>query len=479
MPQDALAQILDTVGGSRPEDDGLSITGADPVLPTDFLLGSAGAAAIAAAGLAAADLWQERTGRRQQVSVDLRHAAAALRSGTYLRVDGRAPGNPWAPISGFYRTRDERWIQFHCNYPHHRDGVLKLLECDNDRDAVQAAAARWDGQALEDALAEAGMCAGLVRTGVEWDAHLQGQAVAGLPLLEVVKIADSPPEPLPGGERPLSGVRVLDLTRVLAGPTGARTLAEHGADVLRITAPHLPAQPDVDIDMGHGKLAAQLDLRREDGFSRLRALAKDAEVFLQSYRPGSLAGRGFSPEALAELRPGIVYVTLSAYGHEGPWRDRRGFDSLVQSVSGIVHEHSLQAAGVSLQSGPPTPRYLPAQAIDYVSGYLLAFGSMVALLRRAREGGSYLVRVSLAQTGHWIWDLGRVEGGRVGGRPNLPFEDIQDLLIETESPHGRLVHLAPAVQMSETPARWGRPSVPLDYHEASWPERPAGQHRLP
>jgi hypothetical protein len=158
-------------------------------------------------------------------------------------------------------------------------------------------------------------------------------------------------------------------------------------------------------------------------------------------------------------------VSLSAYGHEGPWRDRRGFDSLVQSVSGFVSEHSLDGG----TAGAP-PRHLPAQAIDYVSGYLMAFGAMVALLRRAREGGSYLVRVSLAQTGQWIWDLGPAHDGR---RVAPPAEDAPALTVETESPLGRLTHLAPVIRLSETPARWDRPSVPLDYHEPAWPERRA------
>ncbi len=481
-PQQALDQILASVGVEMGSGGAPAFAGAGPVLPTAFLLGTAGAAAIAATGLAAASIWRQRSGRDQAVAVDIRHGAAALRSGNYLRVNGESAGSPWAPISGFYTTRDGRWMQFHCNYPHHRDGVLELLGAANDRDSVQAAAATWDAQALEDALAEAGMCAGIVRSREEWEAHPQGQAVSRLPLLEVTKVGDSPVEGFRQGDRPLSGVRVLDLSRVLAGPVGARSLAEHGADVLRITAPHLAAQPEIDVDTGLGKLAAQLDLRRADEQERLLGLVREADVFLQAYRPGTLAERGLSPEALAEVRPGIVYVSLSAYSHAGPWSQRRGFDSLVQSVSGIVHEHSLQAAAFKPQSRSAphehslqdagmaaAPRHLPAQAIDYVSGYLLAFGAMTALLRRAREGGSYLVRVSLAQTGHWIWNLGRAEPGV--GLPDLTFEDVRGLLVDTDSPFGLVTHLRPAVQLSGTPARWERPPVPLDYNEAFWPDR--------
>jgi crotonobetainyl-CoA:carnitine CoA-transferase CaiB-like acyl-CoA transferase len=461
--RDALREIVRAAGADLPLDD-VTFDGEEPVLASKFALATSGAASIAACGLAAADVWRERTGRTQQVSVKLRDAAAALRSANYLRIDGKAPASPWAAISGFYETRDGRWIQYHCNYPHHRDGVLALLGCDDNKESVQDATRRLDAQFLEDALAEAGMCAGIVRTRWEWEGHPQGRAVAQSPLIEVLRIGDSKPEAMPPGERPLSGVRVLDLTRVLAGPTGARALAEHGADVLRITAAHLPAQPEVDADTGHGKLSARLDLRSAADHERLLSLVREGDVFVQSYRPGALDARGFSPETLAAVRPGIVYVSLSAYGYEGPWRERRGFDSLVQSVSGFVSEHSL--GGKERSEGPP--RHLPAQAIDYVSGYLMAFGAMVALLRRSREGGSYHVRVSLAQTGQWIWGL-----GSAGDAPpaDAVREDVASIMIETNSPIGRLSHLAPVVLMSETPARWERPSVPLDYHEAEWPER--------
>ena len=455
----ALQEILDTVGLSDTHTD-ISITGDEPVLPTAFRLATAGAAAIAATGVAASELWALRTGRRQSVSVSLRDAAAAIRSDRYLRIDGLEPPSAWASISGFYRTRDSRWIQLHCNFPHHRDGVLRVLGCEDDKEAVAKVVASWDGQALEDRLAAEGMTIGLVRTAEEWSAHPQAQAVASLPVLEVLKIGESAPEAPPEGDRPLSGVRVLDLTRVIAGPVGGRTLAEHGAEVMRVTAPHLPGYPEgLDIDMGHGKLSAQVDLRDEAGRSTLYRLIEGTDVFLQSYRPGSLASRGFSPEALAARRPGVVVATLSAFGHEGPWRERRGFDSLVQSITGIVAE----------ESRGETPRHLPAQAIDYVSGYLLAFGIMTALSRRATEGGSYLVRVSLAQTGRWIQSLGRTPF-----EPDLlprlddSVEGVAHLMKETESAFGRLRHLGPVVGMSETPARWERPSIPLGSNKPRW-----------
>jgi crotonobetainyl-CoA:carnitine CoA-transferase CaiB-like acyl-CoA transferase len=457
----ALSDLLRLAGRPPVTGDEIALSGRDPVLPTRYLLGTAGAAAIAAVGVAASDLWDLRSGRRQHVALDLRAAAASLRSERYVRVDGMALPSPWAPVSGFHRTRDGRWIQLHCNFPHHRDGVLALLGCENARAAVAAAVARWDGQALEDALAAAQMCAGLVRSRDEWSAHPQARAVVELPLFEISRIAESPPEPLGPADRPLAGIRVLDLTRVIAGPVGGRTLAEHGADVLRVSAPHLPSIDLLDIDTGHGKLSTHLDLRLERDAEILHALVRGADIFSQAYRPGTLAARGLSPERLTAIRPGLIYVTLSAYSHAGPWRDRRGFDSLVQSVSGIVHEHT---------AGGDNPRHLPAQALDYVSGYLMAFGAMMALARRARDGGSYLVRLSLSQTAEWIHRLGRVRDGTDDRtHPDLPFEDVSDLLTESKTEFGLVRHLAPVVQMSETPARWTRPVAPLGLHEPAWP----------
>jgi crotonobetainyl-CoA:carnitine CoA-transferase CaiB-like acyl-CoA transferase len=452
MPQAALKELLAL---ARVEGEA-QIAGADPALRTPYRVGTAGAAALAAVGLAASELWRLRSGRAQTVSVALRAAAASLRSGAYLRIDGKPPPPIWDPLSAFYPVRDGRWVRFHCNYAHHRQAAMQVLGVGEDRKAAQAASASWDGVALEDAIHAAGGCAGFARTAQEWAAHAQASAVARQPLLEIARIGDAPPQSLPQGDRPLAGVRVLDLTRVLAGPTCARTLAEHGADVLKITAAHLPDSGDIDLDTGLGKLSAQLDLREAQGAQTLRRLARDADVFSQSYRPGALAARGFSPEQLAQLRPGIVCVSLSAWGQTGPWQGRRGFDSIVQTVSGMAYAQ-----------GGEKPRLLPCSAIDYVSGYLMAFGAMVALARRAREGGSWLVRVALARTGKWIVDRGNVDAGAALA------DEPADLTMETLSPAGRITHLKPVVQLSETPPFWARPPVPLGYHEPVWPTGPA------
>jgi crotonobetainyl-CoA:carnitine CoA-transferase CaiB-like acyl-CoA transferase len=226
-----------------------------------------------------------------------------------------------------------------------------------------------------------------------------------------------------------------------------------------VTAPHLPSIEALVIDTGRGKRAAHLDLRQPADAERLRALLRQADVFVQSYRPGALAGRGWSVEEVARLRPGIVYVTLSAYGHAGPWRERRGFDSLVQSVSGIVDAET-RAAGAA------RPRHLPAAALDHASGQLMALGALTALARRAREGGSWLVRVALARTGRWIEDLGPVDGI---GVPDPTPDDVADLLEDSDSAFGRLRVVRPVVRMSETPPRLDRPAAPLGTHSPVWP----------
>jgi crotonobetainyl-CoA:carnitine CoA-transferase CaiB-like acyl-CoA transferase len=373
-------------------------------------------------------------------------------------VDGQPPPDVRGPIFGFYRTADGRFVQLHGAMRHHREAIVRALGAGDTREAAAAAVEKWNAQALEDALAEQGLPAGMVRSREEWRAHPQGRAVAALPVLEIVRIGEAPAEPAGQGTRPLTGVRVLDLTRVIAGPVAGRTLASYGADVLHVTGPHLENPPALVMDTGIGKRSAALDLRRPDEVERLRDLIRGCDVFCQSYRPGALARRGLGPDDVSRLRPGVVYVTISAYGHTGPWRERRGFETLIQSVTGMAEEQGLAA-------GLDGPRHLPAQVVDHGTGYLAAFGALVALARRARDGGSHLVRVSLAQTGHWVDALGRVDGRRA---PDLAREDIADLLAEVDSPFGRLGHVVPAARLSETPAFWARPPVPPGTHDAAW-----------
>jgi crotonobetainyl-CoA:carnitine CoA-transferase CaiB-like acyl-CoA transferase len=465
-PNEALRTILPIAGWSDGRAAAVAFTGgADPALPTPFRIGTAGAATLAATGLAATELWEMRTGRRQQVTVDLRRATASLRSGHYMKLAGTSVSSARNSIMGVYPTRDGRWSYLHCNFPNHRAAALGVLGVAEDRDAVARAVATWNAADLEEAIIAAKGAGGMARTQAEWARHPQAAAVAALPLMEIVRIGDSAPEPLPTGDRPLSGIRVLDLTRVLAGPTCARTLAEHGADVMKITAAHLPNLGYQELDTGHGKLSAELDLRTPGDVDILRELVRKADVFSQGYRPGTLANRGLSAEELAAIRPGLVYVSLCAFGHTGPWASRRGFDTVVQTVSGMTIRQAESVPGKTAG-----PQFYPVSAIDYCTGYLMAFGAMVALARRAREGGSWLVRISLAQVGKWIVDLGEVPAAALEDVPaEFTADELERWSTTSETPSGRLRHLRPVVQMSETPPYWARPAVPLGHHRPVWP----------
>src|SRR5205823_3471786 len=366
---DALRTILPVAGLDPERARTVEITGgADPVLPTPFRIGETAAAALAATGLAVSDLWELRTGRKQDVAVDLRQATASLRSGHYLKIAGVDMSTERNAVMGMYPAKAGRWSYIHANFPNHRAAALKVLGCAEERSAVRAAVAKWDAQELEEAIIAAGGAGGMVRTMAEWAQHPQAAAIASLPLLEVVKIGEAPIEKLPAGDRPLSGIRVLDLTRVLAGPTCARTLAEHGADVLKITGAHLPNLGYQEYDTGHGKLSAHLDLREPKDIEILRGLVRETDVFSQGYRPGTLSG---ITSRQGELFPGSA----------------------------------------------PGPQFYPVSAIDYLTGYLMAFGALVALARRAREGGSWLVRISLAQTGRWLVGRGQVPETQLAGVP--------------------------------------------------------------
>jgi crotonobetainyl-CoA:carnitine CoA-transferase CaiB-like acyl-CoA transferase len=472
MSNAALRTILPIAGWADERARAVEITGqADPILPTPFRLGETSSATLAAVGIAAADLWELRTGRRQEIAIDTRRATASLRSGHYLKINGESVSTAFDPIMGNYPAKNGRWSYLHCNFPNHRAAALKVLGVPEDPEAVRNAVAQWDALELEEAIIAAKGAGGMVRTMEEWARHPQAAAVAALPLMEIIRIGDSPPEDLPRGDRPLSGIRALDLTRVIAGPICARTLAEHGADVLKISAEHLPSLGRQEYDTGHGKLSAYLDLREEQDKEILRGLAREADVFSQGYRPGTLAGRGFSPEALAEMRPGIVAVSLSAFGHVGPWAARRGFDTVIQTVSGITNRQ-----GELFPGARPGPQFYPVSAIDFLTGYLMAFGAMVALGRRAREGGSWLVRISLAQVGRWLVGVGQVPEADLKDVPkDFTPAELERWSMTSNTPVGRLQHLGPVLRLSETPPRWARPMVPLGYNEPVWPPRPKAE----
>jgi crotonobetainyl-CoA:carnitine CoA-transferase CaiB-like acyl-CoA transferase len=434
--------------------------GDDPALPSSFAVGTAAQASIAAAALAATEVGRVRNGVAQSVSVDMRHAA--LECCTHFSVDGVTPPT-WDKLSGLYACGDG-FVRIHANFAHHRDGALRVLGLppgpDTARSAVTQALASWQPLDFEQACTDAGLVVAALRTFDAWDRHAHAQPLAQQPLVHIEKLDAAPPRalpPLPHAARPLQGVRVLDLTRILAGPVGTRALAAYGADVMLVNAPHLP-NIEAIAETSRGKLSAHADLRRDSDRSAFERVLREAHVFVQGYRPGGLAALGFGPHEVAARSPGIVMVSLSAYGPHGPWAGKRGFDSLVQTATGF-NAAEAQAYG----SGPP--RALPMQILDHATGYLIALGAQAALLRQQHEGGSWHVQVSLARTALWLRSLGRVANGFAAAPASF------DGYLETSrSGWGDLVAVRHAAQFERTPATLDRPSMPPGTHPLAWPD---------
>ncbi len=434
-------------------------SGNDPVLATRFALGETTADIFLAVGVAVNDLWEMRSGERQDLDIRVEHAAAALRSYMYLAVNDDALKAEFMQqvsrqgISTPHRTKDGRYLLPHMGLPHLAEKILKILGCHYELESVVAAVAKWDALELENAIADVGACGAMVRSESDWLAHEQGKALSRKPVIEIIKIADSDPEPLFSAPRPLSGIKVLDLTRILAGPTCARTLAEHGADVLMVTAEHLPQTRYFVADTSHGKRTTFLDINKPDEKDKLVELISQADVFSQGYRPGVMARHGLSPEDVAEIRPGIIYTSMNCYGFEGPFSDRAGWEQLAQTVTGIAAEQ-----------GKEKPMLLPAAACDYTTGYLAAYGTLLAMGLRAREGGSYHVKASLCQSAMLIQRQRRTRSEDDSGEPGF----VDEVRLTSQTPYGEMKHLGPILKMSSTPAHWERPSSPLGSHSPTW-----------
>ncbi len=459
MDTNAILSRIWALGGLPPQAlDSVDLSGEDPVLPSSFAVGAAAQTSVAAAALAACELGHVRGQDRQRVGVDMAHAALECEGS--FSVDGQTP-DAWDPFSGLYACSDG-WVRVHANFAHHRDGALALLGLSSttaQREDAQHALRTWKALDFEQAAADRGLVVSALRSFSEWDAHPHAQAIATQPLLTLERIGDAPPLALPAlgaDQLPLTGLRVLDLTRIVAGPVAGRTLAALGADVLLVNSPNLPNIALI-AENSRGKLSCHLDLQTPDDRRAMDALVSDADVFVQGYRPGGLEALGYGAQALAAQRPGIVVVSLSAYGEQGPWAQRRGFDSLVQAATGFNLAEA-EAAGST------KPQALPMQILDHASGYLMAFATAAAKARQLQEGGSWHVRISLAQTGHWLRSLGRVASGFAVAEP-----DRQPYMETYTSGFGSLVAVRPTPQLSRTPARWSRPSVPSGTHAPVWP----------
>lgn len=440
------------------------ITGDDPVSDSRFRPGAAAAAALAAQGTAIAAIWQMRSGEGQDVSVDLHRAAVAgLRTSRNIHQNGTHHADlprPTAKFPEFFTTRDGRKIYVLRSFanPEPLVRMLTLLDCVHTPEAMAKAIGQWDALELEERIAAERLVGVVARTRQEWQNHPQGARLAARPVIEIEKIGDSEPEPFEPAARPLSGIRVLDVTHVLAGPAAARTLAEQGAEVLHISALHQMDTPRVGIDTGLGKRQAFLDLDRPDQLAQLKALAAGADIFVQSWRPGSLDRRGLSPEELAAQRPGLIYVSVSCYGSGGPWRTRAGYEPCGQTACGLVIE----------DGSPEQPRLAAVRTLnDYLTAYLAAAGALGALVRRAREGGSYHVKVSLTRSSMWLQELGQLPPDQWPAAPP-PLQVHPHYLMEMDSGLGHLVVPAPVTQYSRTPAYWARPPEPYGASYPRW-----------
>lgn len=464
----ALAQLLERM--ALPADEWLghvTMTGVDPVVPSRYRAGLAAASALAAQAVGIAEIWRRRGHGMQEIAVDLQKAAVpGLRTLAYVRRDGHALQlqRPRSEEQVFFRTRDGRqmYLLRHAFYHEHFSRLLACLDCSSATESIARAVARRDAVALEDELADAKAMGALARTREEWLAHPQGRHLAPRVPIEIVRTGDSDAEPLLPASRPLEGLRVVDMGHVLAGPVVSRTLAEQGAEIIHVSAPHLPDPTHVIVDTAFGKRTAFADLRLAEDRAQLKQLISGADVFVHSWRPGTLDRFGLSPDERTAARPGLIYASVSCYGSDGPWASRAGYDPFGQVVSGLaVGEGSVDQ-----------PRLASTFTLnDYLAGYCAAAGVIGALLQRARDGGSYQVKVSLTGCSMWLQELGQLPPQQWPDGPEgvakLPQVDPDDLTV-TETPFGDIEHARPIVRYSKTPPAWTRPPMPAGATKLSW-----------
>ncbi|MEV1021773.1 CoA transferase [Streptomyces sp. NPDC050264] len=435
-----IAAVWDALGGDPALLSRISYRTRAGALPARLPVIGLARACVGACALAGAELAATRAGQPVGGAlVDDGAVATAFTSERHLLINGRAPVN-FAPLSRFWHTEDG-WLRTHANYPHHRARLRAALGVGADATVEEVAAllAGRSAYEVEETVYAAGGLAVALRTPEQWAAHPQGVAVAARPLLTRDRLDDAPPRAVRGAAPP----RVLDLTRVIAGPVATRTLALLGADVLRVDTPQLPEDPDAHADTGFGKRSTRLDLRAGADRRIFEELLAGADVVVTGYRPGALDRFGLAPEALVERRPGLVVASLSAWGAYGPWGGRRGFDSLVQVATGIA----------AVEGSAREPGALPAQALDHGTGYLIAAGVLRALTDQARDGGSRVLRLALAQTAGWLMNAPRpADPETAGGVPGPGHR-----LAETDSELGRLRYAPSPVSFAGGPSDWARP----------------------
>jgi crotonobetainyl-CoA:carnitine CoA-transferase CaiB-like acyl-CoA transferase len=472
----ALAALIEPIGLSLEDIGGsVNILGFDPIFSSAVRLGEAFSIAAMAAAVGAAAIWRERTGAGQSLSIDIRRAAHGINPEFTFHptVNGHAYPNPIGSSHPFtifpYKTKDGRWVYPSGVYPRQHVAWSNFFNCGISHASVAAAIAKWNADELEEAANAKGHTLCIARSPEEWLAHPQGLHLSQEPVIAVRKIGESEPEPFRPADRPLGNIRVLSLTHAVAGPVVGRTLAEQGAEVLSVNH-HDDFEHDWvydDANVGHRSTFLDLDDERDNQICR--DLTSAADVVVDNFRGRKLARFGLSPEELAKRRPGIIVVSVRCYGWGGPWFNRGGFDMLGSAASGLA----------MLEGAKGTPSMPPTGLInDYITGYMGAAGATAALLKRAREGGSYHVTVSLTRCAMWYQSLGLVpETERTFARNHIQNiwtlsqtdlakakRDLQLRLSEPafvirDTPLGKVRRLAPAVTYSRTPASWDDPIV--------------------
>jgi len=436
----------------------VAFTGRNGALPSVYPVSELATAAVALATSAIAEVGAIRAGQDAPlVHVDRVHASVAFRSERYAEPIGWQLPPVWDPIAGDYRARD-RWIRLHTNYASHRDAVLRVLGVEATRDAVALATAKWDAEALETAVVDAGGAAACMRSADEWMAHPQGKAVAAEPLFMRETRAGTTPNLAKPHRAPLEGVRVLDLTRVIAGPVGTRVLAAYGASVLRIDPPAFEEVGAILPESTPGKRRAFLDLRRPEGRAQLETLLRDAHIIVHGYRRDALDKLGLGEARLREINPSVIDIAHVAYGWSGPWSNRRGFDSLVQMSSGIADR-----GRKAKQCEEPTP--LPAQALDHACGYLIAAAAARGVARLLAEGQASAFRLSLARVAKLLCD--RVDGAPADASA-LEESEIDACRETAETAFGTMRRVRCPGSLEGCAPQWTLPAGPLGTDAPSW-----------
>jgi hypothetical protein len=468
--QQALDMILKAIGMRESGYKGkVIIQGQDPILASRHRFGELMAAAQAAFGMALGELWQLKGGNPQDVTTNVKNAVHQHHGIAFMRQNGRTlPFVDYgsfagvdSPMSGeFYPTRDGRFVKIELFYPRLRDALFKVLKCAPTQRAVEAEIMKWDGEALELAIREECGAIGMVRSAAEWSRHPVGARLASKPVIEVEKIGDSDPIPLPKGlNKVLEGIRVLDCTHVIGGPITGRTLAEFGADVLHISKPNYPDHINWRLETDIGKRAAYCDFDNPDDTKQFFNLLQNADVFTCSYL--NLDERGISPLRLANSKPGIIAHELRCFDFEGEWANFRGFDMIAVAVSGYVDTEGAIDAPI-----------MPLQVIfaDYLAAYAGAAGIAAALHRRATEGGSYRVKVSLTRMCMWAQEIGLLDRTALNGA--LPFADLPNqngLPVKTiNGPFGDITYLPTLIEMTDIKPGFVRSTQPLGSSLLKW-----------